>query len=347
MRLVKLTSDDILIDTQKVTTGYFTGGLGTLLGSSLVTASLSATQLKYYTNLQYSSEDHFSVTYGMIDGSGSSQPSLNAGVGETEAVYKSYASYLLRSSEVRDGFKINDSSTVDKDVFFLVAERAKMKDRLNPGSITLSLSGSNTAGAAASLQLTDDSKTTAATATPVGARYNLYEGTAGTVSSTTTTYGWFWPDVGCIALSGTALSSSIPGKSSSNILISASVFNAPDGKHGFAPLRDNSANNYYKLATAIHFSTQNQQFRSEEAQTTVTYFCRALSKDFNASSNFTFTSGSEGKYQQASFEGNPQTFITTVGLYNNSRECVAVGRLSKPLLKNFSSENIVKTKLTY
>tara|TARA_B100000424_G_C22944588_1_gene502699 strand:- start:978 stop:2012 length:1035 start_codon:yes stop_codon:yes gene_type:complete len=344
MRLVRLTQDDILIDTQKVTTGYFSGGLGTILGSSLTTASLSATQLKYYVNLQYSSADHFSITYGNIDGSGSSAASLNAGVGETEAVYKSYASYLLRTDEVRDGFKITNTTTADKDVFFVLAERARMKDRLNPGTWTLALSGSTTAGAAASLTLTDDSKTNLAAATPIGPRFNVYAGTAGTVSSTTTKYGYFWPDAGCIALTATALSASIPGKPG---YITHTGFGSSSLGIGLAVNSANSANNYYKLASAMNFSTANQQFRSEEDQTTVTYFCRALSRDFNASSNATFTSGSEGEYQQSSFEGNPQTFITTVGLYNAGRECVAVGRLSKAILKNYSVEAIIKTTLTY
>jgi len=351
MRAIPLTSDDILIDTQKVTTGYFTGGLGTILGSSLVTASLSTTQQKYYTNLQYSSEDHFSITYGNIDGSGSSAASLNAGVGETEAVYDSYASYLLAANDIAGGFKISSSLKADKDVYFIVAERAKMKDRLNPGNWTLGLSGSVTTNLAsasgASLTLTDNSKTTAATSSPIGPRYTVYAGTAGTVSSTTTTYGWFWPDAGIIALSGNSLSSSIPGNPG---WASSSVFGKDSlgrTSNGFHPNRSNDAKHYLKLATAIHHYTANQQFRSEEDQTTVTYFCRALSRDFNHSSNPTFTSGSEGRYRQSSFEGNPQTFITTVGLYNNQRECVAVGRLSKAILKNYSTEAIIKTKLTY
>ena len=351
MRAVSLTQDDIFIDTQKVTAGYFTGGLGTIAGSSFGTASLSATQLKYYTNLQYSSEDHFSLTYCNIDGSGSSAASLNAGVGETQAVYNSYASYLLRSNDIIDGFKIKDSATVDKDIFVLLAERARMKDGINPGTFTLALSGSTTAGGGVALNLTDDSKTTAATSSPIGPRYNIYEGTAGTVSSTTIKYGYFWPDAGLMVFSGNSLSHSIPGKPSSNVIGSASVFDPNDnlfGKYnGFAPLRANDANNYYKLANAMAKTTSNQQFRNQEDQTTVTYFCRALSRDFNASSAPTFISGSEGRYRQASFEGNPQTVITTVGLMNNQRECVAVGRLSKGILKNFSTEATIKVKLTY
>ena len=345
MRQVPLTSDDILIDTQKVTTGYFSGGLGTILGSSLSTASLSATQKKYYTNLQYSSADHFSVTFGNIDGSGSSAASITAGVGETEAVYKSYASMLLRTNDIEGGFKINSSTVTDKSVYILLAERARMKDRLNPGNWTLALSGSNTAGAAGvNKTYTDDSKTTAPQTSPIGPRYNVYEGSAGTVSSTTTKQGYFWPDAGCIVLSATSISASIPGTAAYTSQVG---FGSASMGNGLAPNLTAGAENYHKLATAIVHSTTSQQFRSEEDQTSVTYFCRALSREFNASSNPTFTSGSEGRYRQASFEGNPQTFITTVGLYNNANECVAVGRLSKAILKNYSTEAIIKTTLKY
>ena len=45
--------------------------------------------------------------------------------------------------------------------------------------------------------------------------------------------------------------------------------------------------------------------------------------------------------------GNTQTFITSVQLYNAAGDMVAVGNLSSPLKKNFSSEATIKVKLTY
>ena len=87
---------DIVEDQSKVTTGYFTGNIGTLAGSNLTTASLSTTQKKYYYNLQYSSTDHLSVTFGHLGGSGSTgtNGSLENLEGETEAVYKQFVSLL-------------------------------------------------------------------------------------------------------------------------------------------------------------------------------------------------------------------------------------------------------------
>ena len=77
------------------------------------------------------------------------------------------------------------------------------------------------------------------------------------------------------------------------------------------------------------------------------FFCRAKATEFNYSNNPTFTSGSEGELAIASYKGNPQSFITTVGLYNDNQELLAVGKLSSPINKNFSSEAIVKVRLTY
>jgi hypothetical protein len=44
---------------------------------------------------------------------------------------------------------------------------------------------------------------------------------------------------------------------------------------------------------------------------------------------------------------NPTVYVTSVQLYNNNGDCVAVGNLSTPLKKNFSSEATIKVKLTY
>jgi hypothetical protein len=44
---------------------------------------------------------------------------------------------------------------------------------------------------------------------------------------------------------------------------------------------------------------------------------------------------------------NPQTFITTVGLYNDQNELLAVAKLSRPLVKDFTKEALIKVKLDY
>ena len=107
------------------------------------------------------------------------------------------------------GFLINNITA--SDAYFIVAERLQMKDRLNPGTFTLSLSGSNSAGAATTLNLTDDSKVNNATAAPFGERYSIQVGSAGVISDTTE-HGHFYPDAGIFVLSATQMSASLPNK---------------------------------------------------------------------------------------------------------------------------------------
>ena len=67
----------------------------------------------------------------------------------------------------------------------------------------------------------------------------------------------------------------------------------------------------------------------------------------NFSNNPTFVSGSLNELRHTTMKGNPTTFISQVHLYNNNGDMVAIGNLSTPLKKNFSSEATIKVKLTY
>jgi hypothetical protein len=342
-KYVNFGSGDMITETSKVTTGFFTGGIGTLAGSNLSTSSLATSQKNYYYNLQYSSEDQLSVTYGHIGGSGSDN--VTNIKGDTEAIYKQFATSLLFPDDVETGF-VFTGSTADNDVYVIVAERARMKDRMNKKNWTLHLKGSDTSGTDASIYLTDDSNSITATASPVGPRYNIVSGSDGTVQTTAAnkTYGWFYPNVGVWVMRQSELSGSLPG--TLGFIDSGSTYVGTD--NGFAPELNNdaTADNAWKLALALKNGTATS-LRNEEDQVTKSYFCRAKAMDFNFSNNPTFTSGSDYELSQGSFKGNPQTFLTTVGLYNANQELVAVGKLSSPVKKNHSTEATIKVNLTY
>ena len=347
-------ADDTITTQITVTNGFFDGGVGTLAGSSLATSSLSATQKSYYYNLQYNSKDHFSITYGHILGSGSAEESATV-EGTTQAIYKQFFNFTEPNSEnLRDGAGwsmidgTNGANAVTQEgVYILAAERLQMKDRLNPGTWTVNLSGSNTAGAlGVSLALTDDSKTTPAESAPFGPRYHIVEGSAGTVTTAydTKTYGFFYPDAGLMVFSANALSGSIPGgfgyiDSGSD---SGVLFNGLAQDLTVADATDNAS----KLRTAIQRGS-GITIRSEEQQYIYDYFCRAKASEFNLSQNLTFWSGSTYEIRHSDMVTNPQTFISEVGLYDAQNSLLAVGRLSSPINKNFSSEAIVKVRLTY
>jgi hypothetical protein len=47
------------------------------------------------------------------------------------------------------------------------------------------------------------------------------------------------------------------------------------------------------------------------------------------------------------FERDPHVYITTVGLYNDANELLAVAKTSKPIAKSFDKEVAIKVKLDF
>jgi hypothetical protein len=337
-------TEDTVTTQITVTNGFHDGGVGTLAGSNYTTSSLSTAQKSYYYNVQYNSKDHFGVSYGHIGGSGSAEQSTTT-EGTTQAIYKQFYNYTeLNADNIRDGAQFSIASTNTPDAYFIVAERLQMKDRLNPGTWTITLSGSNTAGAADSLSLTDDSKTVDALTpgSPFGEVYSIVSGSAG-VKVGDTTYGKFYPDAGLLVLSANSVSSSLPGDD--GFIQSGSSHT--EGGTGLAPdLRvADAADNAWKIARAMQLGSVT--LRSEEKQYIYDYFCRAKVSEFNLSQNMTFWSGSNWQIRHDDMVTNPQVYISEVGLYDNQSNLIAVGRLSSAINKNFSSEAIVKVRLTY
>ena len=148
-----------------------------------------------------------------------------------------------------------------------------------------------------------------------------------------------------MVLSANALSSSIPGDP---VMITSG--SGTLGFTGTGLAQDltvtDSTDNAAKLVLAMQKGT-GVTLRSEEQQYVFDYFCRAKASEFNLSQNITFWSGSTYEMRHSDMVTNPQTFISEVGLYDSQNSLLAVGRLSSPINKNFSSEAIVKVRLTY
>ncbi len=89
------------------------------------------------------------------------------------------------------------------------------------------------------------------------------------------------------------------------------------------------------------------QVRRTENVSTSHYFVRANNREFNFSNNPTFATGSDGSFTEATFERDPKTFITTVGLYNDANEMIAVAKTSQPIPKSFDKEVLIKVKLDF
>ena len=44
---------------------------------------------------------------------------------------------------------------------------------------------------------------------------------------------------------------------------------------------------------------------------------------------------------------NPTVYITTVGMYSEGGDLLAVAKLSKPLAKDFTKESLIRVKVDY
>lgn len=339
---------------ENVTTALWSDDTTTL--TNYYTSSVqTAIQKKYYYSVYQSqsadanAEKQFDIAYGHKLGSGSEDGGNNDATYNASAViYKQYAQLLLNSGEDTFTFKNNVTSN---NCYFISVDRARFKDRVDPGNWELTLAelsgshpnnvntGSNVEVSSSNKLLTfiDDSGDTnqsVVNITDAGLVYNLVSGSInnGTFTSDTTGYGLFYPDHGVIVLNGDELNSSLS-------------FNTVSGSNING---DNSFKLYTSISgSAVLDSTKAFQGRSSEDVTSTFYYVRARNADFNFSTNTSFTTGSLGEFRYENFIGSPKVYITTVGLYNDRNELLAIAKTSKPIIKTFDNEVLIKVKLDF
>lgn len=342
-------STDKYTNTNKVTTGMFNAGGGTLNASSMATASVSASNKEYfYTITQDSGSSgvkYFDISYGHLNGSGSDTSNYK---NATEAIYKQFANIILDDPVNEFTFSDvsgSDSGTNENDVYILSVKTSKMKDRINT-NFTVTLTGSDASGGGRTLQLTN--YTGSKYPSNVGEYYKIISGSAGVPHSETgldwngnqkTTYGHFYPNLGTIVLSVNKLSGSIPGTSNTNASGSDAGYGTYVG-FGLDPdlSVDGTADNAGKLSSCL-MRGGSVSMRTEQDLNQSTYYCRLFNKEYNFSSNPTFLiSGSELGDIHDKMVGDPTVYITGVGLYNEFEELIAVAKSNEPVKKNFGNE---------
>ena len=96
--------------------------------------------------------------------------------------------------------------------------------------------------------------------------------------------------------------------------------------------------NAFQISTSLTF---------DEAQELLTVVLMT-EKEFNdLESKIVEMIGSDGTFANSAFETNPQTYITTIGLYSDSNELLAVAKTSQPIVKSFDREVLVRIKLDF
>ena len=339
--------DQVNGKVEVVTTGLWTGNTGSL--STFVTSSSqSAASLNYYTNVynEAAGDVQYAVAYGHKFGSGSvSLDNDDSSTLATKATYAQYKQLLLDQGD--DKFKFYSGSTEDghesDDIYIINVSRARYKEKMDAGNWSVILSGSNQ-----TFNFIDNSgKKFSDSVGKAGRIFNIGSGSLnlGTESEATINslidsngrgYGKFYPDQGIIVLNPTAIHQTIGTSVDSGSNSGASVYEGITRE----------GQNQFLLHEAIRGGGDFQARRTENVSTSH-YFIRATNREYNFSNNPTFVTGSDGSFAESTFEKDPKTFITTVGLLNDANETIAVAKTSQPIPKSFYKEVLIKVKLDF
>jgi len=339
MAFTRFEPGDIVVSNEAIASTMWSANAPTLTNFYTSSVQIASSTREYYYNVYQttSTEDaaaiQFSVAYCDSVGSGSTflNP-LVTGITATRSNYGQYRTLVLGDENGTFEFGNYDSSYF----YALSIERARYKEAILPGSTTINLKlGSN------ELTLTDDSQLNqAAVFTDAGRRYNLVSGSAGTIytglnsngwTTASGSYGWLLPDIGVILLNGEALDGPVAG---GGMLLNISRSS------------DTADLNQTHLIDALNAGS-GFTLNSSETLSSDFVFVRGRNSAFNYSENPSFISGSTGAVIFPSFIDNPQTYITTVGLYNDNSELLAVAKMSRPLPKDFTKELLVRVKLDF
>jgi hypothetical protein len=334
MSFNRLAPEDFVVSSDSVTAPLWSEGSPSLTRFYSSSVQEAGSSGDFYLNVyQTASTDaaaevQFAIAYGNKLGSGSAYYNASVpGATPTRTTYGQYRNLILGDENANFTF----GGVTSSDFWVISVDRNRYKGSLLPGTMTLILSGSG-----GRVSLTDNSNTVSSiTFNEAGRVFELVSGSGGAVftgsnsfgySPSSGSYGWFLPDIGTLLLHPAAISSSIRVDASRSL-----------NAEGL---------NYRTLLTAIS-GGGNFTANSQETISSDFIFVRARNAEFNYSENPSFISGSTGEVVYNSFINNPQTFPTTIGLYNDNNELLAVAKLSRPLLKDFTKEALVRVKLDF
>ena len=345
MSFARLAPEDFLVSTDAVSAPLWTSGSANLTTYFTSSVQANGTAGNYYLNVFDSaatSSIQFAIAYGNSFGSGSRvYNNIVNGLSPTSTVWGQWQDLTIGNSYTNFVFGAVSSS----DFFALSMERACYKESLFLGSLALRISGSE-----GFITVTDNSNyVSSVTYGPAGRVFQLISGSQGvryTGSATTAdgyslnsgSYGWLLPDIGTVILNPLALSAPT---ASGGIVFAYSGSNS-SGSATYSSATNANAQLYRAISASANF-----YLNSQESITSDYVFVRPRSTEFNYSENPSFISGSTGEVLYSNFINNPQVYITTIGLYNDTNQLLAVAKLSRPLLKDFTKEALVRVKLDF
>jgi hypothetical protein len=346
--------DKVNAKIEVVTTGLWSADSGSLTSFFTASSQTEAVSGKYYYNVYQADpidtdieEVQFAVAYGHVDGSGSvtldNDPN---GLLPTKATYAQYKSMLLDPTLAKFQFENNVAAATDSnDIYIINVARARYRESMDAGNWSLKVSGSNglfTFIDNSGKKFGDSYGLSGNVFKVVSGSLNLGTQQEATIANTTDPtsgegYGLFYPERGIIILNPKAMANVVGNVFNENFQTVGSLLPS----YSTAADQENHKRIYHAIRAGKDFDA-----RRTENVSTQHFFVRATNREFNYSNNPTYLDA-DGFFTEPTFETDPQTFITTIGLLNDANECVAVAKTSQPIVKSFDKEVLIKVKLSF
>jgi len=336
MGFKRLDAEDFVVSADAVQSTAWSTNVPTLTTFFTSSVQAAGTSGNYYLSVYQSdptSQDaaiQFDITYGNRLGLGSEYfNSSYTSLSPATSIYGQYRSMVLEDENTNFQYGTSTNVYTPDDFWALSIDRARYKEKIFPQNFNLQISGSG-----GTLHLTSNvNDTTIQTFLGSSRVLQVVSGSDGSAVSGggevagSGSYGLMFPELGTILLNPSAISQSIQ----------------VDANEG---LNLTNGTNQKTLYNAINLGSS-FTLSSEETITSDYVFIRSRNSEFNYSSNPSFISGSTGEVIFNQFINNPQVYLTTVGMYNDANELLAVAKLSRPLLKDFTKESLIRVKLDF
>jgi hypothetical protein len=354
MSFSRLDATDFVISADSVTAPAWSTNSPVLTQFFTASATNNFYLDVYQTSSSLSnSAIQFSIAYGHVYGSGSAP--LNPLIPQntpSRITFGQYRNLMYGDAESPVDFSYNGTGvTSSLSLVAIAIDRNRYKESLMPGTFNLVL------GAGSSLLSLTDNSNDISTVTYIdgGRVYNLISGSNGSAVNSPTlpgaskgytvsgSYGFYLPDMGAIILNPAALAlpSGSGGSGGLNVQFTGSTSATSIG------FNNGKMFDLFKVgAAAFSLSGSGFQLNSQETISSNYVFVRVKNGEYNYTSNPSFISGS-GNLVYSNFINSPQTFPTTVGMYNDNNELLAVAKMSKPLVKDFTKEALIRVKLDW
>lgn len=319
---------------------------GTLMSGSYLTWPTETNVLKFtsshglfeslydYPYASSSANHIMDLTFGLRSGSLSPAPVTQSS--EKFRIYKQMAQTLLgfdATGSVRNF--IVSGSAVSSGMMFLNISRVLTKDGIKVGTFTASMGSSSfaTPFAGTLTQLSDNPSITAENVnvdSPAGQYWYVYTGSAYAEAD----------KVGLLFYQQGVLALDIEKSPFQYLSFSGSATGIISGSNLY------STGTITEISDGFRRYVNNFQFQNTVQINSTIYSCQAGLNEFNYSSNPTYTTGSQIRIKSSVID--PSTaYITTIGLYSDDNQLLAVAKLSEPLKKTQADAINLRVRLDY